>query len=247
MSKAVRGRNATVYVTGMNASPYLNEYEIESERDDLDVTPLESDDKDFLSGPAENSTTLTGFWNGDEDSLDEILDDLFGVDDAHQMTVFPGGVLSGKRAYMLANATQLKYKTSAKSDDITEAEAEFRSGRYRGVVLKTPAVVNATGVGTSFEHATATDFGAVAMVHVLDITGAPDSVAFGVAHSPDDGTYSPLLSFGTFTEEQVPTAKFVEIDNTVTVDEFVHSTHTFTGGTSPTAKYVVVFHRRLRP
>lgn len=244
MSKAVRGRNATIYVGGINASAYLNEYEMESERDDLDVTPFESDDKDYLSGPSENSTTLTGFWNGDEDSLDEILDDTFGSDDANQICVFPGGVLSGKAAYILADATQLKYKVDAKSDDITEAEAEFRSKRYRGIVLKTPAAVTTSGTTTAVVQADATSFGAVAAIHILSVTGTPDSIAFSVESSADGTSWVPLILFGTLTDFTEPQAIHIETDKTVTVHEQLRVKWTITGGTSPVVKFAVIFHRR---
>jgi hypothetical protein len=246
-SKAVRGRDATIYVGGIDASPYLNEYEIESERDDIDVTPFGTDDKEFLSGSSENTTTLTGFWNGDEDSLDEILDEVFGSDDADQILVCGGGVLSGKAAYILGDATQMKYKVSAEADDLTEAEAEFRSKRHRAVILKNPAFVTSTGTGDPHESPAATNFGYVASLHVLDITGAPTSVAIALEQSADDTTYAALGSnIATLTVADVGKAFRFESAKTINVEKFVQAKHTITGGTTPTVSYVLAFHRRKR-
>lgn len=238
---AVPGKKATIYVDNLDASEFLNEYEFESERDDIDVTVFGKEDKDFLSGSAENTVTLTGLWNGDETSLDELLDDTFGGDVDNIITICPGGATSGKACY-LASATQVAYTVSAEADDLTEAEAEFRSARVRGSILKTAVPVSATGTGTAVERAKgATAKGAVAHLHVFGVTGSPTSVAIEVEHSDDDTTYATLISFTGITNAS--TAQKKETLKTATVNKYLRAKHTITGGTTPSLNYVLAAGR----
>lgn len=234
-SKAVRGRDASIYVDEINASAFLNEYEIEAERDDIDVTPFESSDKVFLAGTSENTVTLTGFFNGASDSLDEILDNTFGGDNENVVTICPAGALSGRACYLVAG-TQVAYTTSAESDDMTEAEAEFRSARLRGRVIKTPVAVTATGNGTANIATALTTAGATAHLHVTDVQGAPTSVVIELEHSVDGTVWAPLITFTSLTaktKEKKATAA------TATVNVQLRTKHTITGGTTPSVTYMV--------
>lgn len=242
MTKALRGSRATIYVDGINASPYLNEYEIEAEREDLEFSPFESDDKEFLAGPSENTITLTGAWNGDAGGLDQLLDDAFGGDAESIVTICPGGVTAtGKGVYLLAG-TNVTYNVSAASDEIAEAEAEFRSARNRGIILQGPTVVSATGNGTALINSVVTTKGLVAHLHVLAVTGTPTSVVITVESSPDGTTWTPLVTFDSVTTGGVA-AKQVTT-NTTTVPVQLRAKHTITGGTTPTVSYVLAAARR---
>src|ERR1044072_222195 len=227
-TKALRGSRATIYVDGLNASAFLNEYEIEAEREDLEFSPFESDDKQFLAGPSENTVTLTGAWNGDTDSLDAQLDATFGGDVDNVITVCPGGVAAtGKGVYLLAG-TNVNYKVSAASDEIAEAEAEFRSARLRGVILQGPTVVSATCNGSpNVSAAPATTKGATAHLHVLAVTGTPTSVAISVEHSADGTTWASLASFPTITTGGA--GYQVSPANTATVNVQLRARHAMTG------------------
>ncbi len=239
---AVPGKKATILVDNLDASEFLNEYEFESERDDIDVTVFGKEDKDFLSGSAENTVTLTGLWNGDETSLDELLDDTFGGDVDNIITICPGGVTSGKACY-LASATQVAYTVSAEADDLTEAEAEFRSARVRGSILKTPVPVTATGNGSAVVRAKgATSKGAVAHLHLFGLTGAPTSVVIDVEGSADGTTWAvvPGLSY-TVTASSAAEKKATL--KTATIPAQLRAKHTITGGTTPSLNYVLAVGR----
>jgi hypothetical protein len=241
-TKALRGSRATIYVDGLNASAFLNEYEIEAEREDLEFSPFESDDKEFLAGPSENTITLTGAWNGDADSLDARLDATFGGDADNIITICPGGVAATGKGVYLVPGTNVTYTVSAASDEIAEAEAEFRSARLRGVILQGPTTVSATGNGSPAPPATAaTTKGATAHLHVLAVTGTPTSVAISVEHSADGTTWVPLVSFPTVTEGGV--GYQVSTVNTATVNVQMRAKHTITGGTTPTVTYVLAAGR----
>lgn len=237
-TKALAGRRATIYVGGINASPFLNEFEFESERDDLEFTPFEADDKEFVEGSAENTCTLTGAWNGDVGSLDEQLDENFGQNLDSIITICPGGVASGKAAY-LAPGRNLNLNISAPSDDIVELEAEFRTRRHRAKVLQGPTVLTATTTGTEQTAAALTTKGAVAHLHVLTVDGTTPSVTVEVEHSVDGTTWATLMTFDAAT---APEAQRVETLPTATVNVKVRAKVTISG-TTPVVSLVLVFAR----
>lgn len=238
MTKALAGRRATIYVGGINASPYLNEFEFESERDDLEFTPFEADDKEFVEGSAENTCTLTGAWNGDVGSLDEQLDNAFGQNVDSIITICPGGVASGKAVY-LAPGRNLNLNVSAPSDDIVELECEFRTRRHRGTILQGPTVLAATTTGTPQIATAATTKGAVAHLHVLTAAGTTPSATVTVEHSADGTTWATLMTFDAAT---AATVERVETLPTLTVNEQVRALVTITG-TTPAFSLVVAFAR----
>lgn len=245
-TKAIAGKKATIFVDTMDASNFLNEYEFEAEAEDIDVAVFGKDEKDFIAGNIENTVTLTGLWNGDADSLDELLDETFGTGTENIITICPGGETSGKACY-LASSTQVAATASAEADDLTESEVEFRSARIRGHVLKDSAAVTATGNGTAHirtKTPVITTKGAAAHLHVLGVTGSPTAVAIEAEHSADGATWATLPGL-SFTGITGPTAQKKETAKTVTVNAQLRAKHTITGGTTPTLTYVLAAGRRF--
>lgn len=240
-TRAVQGKLTSIYVDGMNASAFLQEYEIDSSRDDTDVTPFESDDKEVIVSAAENDVNLTGFYSGDDDSLDALLFATYGDVD-NVITIFPGGSASPKQC-LLVPGTQVGINVSAASDEQQALEADFKSALVPGKVLKSPVPVSATGNGTAV-IGTATTKGLTANLHVLSLTGTPTACAIDVEHSVDDGsTWVKLLTFTLV----VATAKGGYTKKTLKglpIGAQLRAVHTITGGTTPSLNYVLVAGRR---
>ena len=242
-TKAVQGKVVSIYVDGMNASPFLQEFEIDSQRDDTDVTPFESDDKEFITSAAENDVTLTGFYNGDSDSLDALLFSSYGGTVDNVVTIFPGGTSSTKRC-LLVPGTQVSMNVSAAADEQVQLEAEFKSALVPGVLLKSPVPVSATGTGTAVTG-TATTLGATANLHVLSLTGAPTAVEIEVEMSTDGTTWAAVDGL-TFTPT-VATAKggyTLKTLKSLPISAQLRASHTITGGTTPSLNYVLSVGRR---
>lgn len=238
-TKAVPGKRASVYVDGMNASPYLNEYEVESEGEDLDVTPLESDGKEFITGSIEHTVTLTGFWNGDPDSLDRRLRRSSRQGVPNIITICPGGVTSGKDV-LLAESTLITNTVSGSSDDMNESEAEFKSVIVDGQVLKTPGVITATGSTTpKIDPDGISNSGLMANLHVTALTGTPTSVVIEVEQSADGTVWSPVLEF----EVDGKGGQVARTLPTDTIQAQLRATATITGGTTPTLNYMLAAGR----
>jgi len=94
-TKAVQGKFVAIYVDGLNASPFLQEFEVDSSRDDTDVTPVESDSKSHHLG-RENDVTLTGSTRASPTAWTRCLFNSYGGTVDNVVTIFPGGTTRQK-------------------------------------------------------------------------------------------------------------------------------------------------------
>ena len=243
-TKAVQGKVVSIYVDHINASAFLQEFEIDSQRDDTDVTPFESDDKEFITSAAENDVTLTGFYNGDTQSLDELLFATYGTEDNNIITIFPGGTSSPKQC-LLVPGTQVGMNISAAADEQVALEADFKSSLVPGWLLKSPVPVSVTGEGTPLVQPKVTELGATACLHVLALTGAPTGVTIEVEESADGTTWDTVegLEFVLTPADALGgyTAKTLK---SLPIEKQLRASHTITGGTTPSLNYVLTVGRR---
>ena len=246
MPHAIAGRDATILVNEIDASEYLNEYEIEREADDIEVTRFGAIDKEFLSGPHENTVTLTGHWSGDDAALDTILDATFGVPGDQTCTICPRGAVEGMPAYLVP-LVQTSEDLSAQADDLTEDEWEFRASSVRRAVVLQGSDELITGttavVGTPVIVSALTAKGASAHLHVLSVTGAPTSVLVKVEHSVDGSSWAPLITFPLVTAAG---SARMATPTTTTVNVQMRSSVTITGGTTPSVTLALVGARHKR-
>lgn len=233
----------------MDASSFLNEFEIEREADDIDASHFGAKSKVFLSGPQENTVTLTGHWTGSDSELDDRFDETFGGDADNIVTICPAGVLATAKSCYLTPGTQVSYTTSAEVDAVTEAEAEFRANTVdRAKILSTGAVLQTiTGSGTAVITSAATSKGGSAHLHILEGTvgGTTPSVAVKVEHSSDGTTWADLITFAADsvagTIKPRGERKLTAL-TTTTVNVQVRANHTITGATS-NVRYALAFSR----
>lgn len=243
-TKAVQGKVVSIYVDHINASPFLQEFEVDSQRDDTDVTPFEQDDKEFITSAAENDVTLTGFYNGDPQSLDELLFATYGTDDNNVVTIFPGGTSSPKQC-LLVPGTQVGMKISAAADEQVALEAGLKSALVPGWLLKSPVPVSATGTGTPVVQSKVTNLGATASLHVLSLTGTPTGLVIGVEQSSDGTTWAPIADLVfTLTPADAKGGYTAKTLKSLPVEKQLRAFHTITGGTTPSLNYVLVAGRR---
>jgi len=246
MPHAIAGRDATILVNQIDASEFLNEFEIEREADDIEVTRFGAIDKEFLSGPHENTVTLSGHWSGDDDSLDDVLEQTFGVPGDQTCTICPRGAVAGLPAFLVP-LIQTSEDLDVQADDLAEDEWEFRASSVkRGTVLFGSDVL-VTGVtavlGDPKVSLAATTKGGSAHVHLIGITGAPTGVVVKIEGSADGSTWAPILTFTAFTAKGH--ARMATLSS-ATIPAQVRATVTQTAGTTPTTTVVVAFARHLR-
>lgn len=246
MPLAIAGRDAIILINGLNASDYLNEYEIEAEADDIEVTRFGAIDKEYLSGPHENTVTLTGHWTGDDDKYDDVIDQTYGNVGDQIVTICPKGAsIIGSKAYLTPGIV-VSNTVSAEADDVTEIESEFRASRVSPARILHPYDVarTTTGTGTAYTAAAATAKGGSAHLHVLSLTGTTPTLDVKIEHSADGTTWTDLLTFSQVTATGAKFARQVT-SPTATVEKQVRASYTI-AGTTPNAVFAVVFARHLR-
>jgi len=240
-TKAVQGKVVSIYVDGINASPFLQEFEIDSQRDDTDVTPFESDNKEFITSAAENDVTLTGFYNGDSGSLDELLFNSYGGTVDNVVTIFPGGTSSAKKC-LLVPGTQVGMNVSAAADEQVALEADFKSALIPGDLLKSPVPVSVTGAGTPLVGLASTT-GLTANLHVLSLTGAPTACVITVEMSTDGSSWTPVLTF-TLVVASAKGGYTAKTLKNLPINAQLQAKHTITGGTTPSLNYALAAGRQ---
>lgn len=241
-TKAIRGSRATIYINHLNASGSLNEYEYETESEELEFTPFESTEAEVVAGSKTTTLTLTGAWNGDDDSLDQELDAEFEAESTFINTICPAGVLSTGKSVYLSPGQLINNNLTAASDEIAELEAEFNVKRARGKILQGPVAKIATGTGTPLIVPALTTGGAVAHLHVLSLAGTTPSITVVLENSVDGTTWAPLLSFAAITATSKPKALRLETLPTATVNVQLRAQYTITG-TSPSIVFVLAVAR----
>lgn len=241
MAWAIAGRDTTILFEHLDASNWLNSYEIERESDDLEITRFGPRDKEYLAGPRENTVGFEGHWTGEDGSFDELIDDTYGATGERTVSVFPAGCFAGKTGY-LTPAVQTSDSLSAEADELAETELEFRSSSVRRAKALWGIDVAATETGESdaLIVPAATAFGASVHLHVLEVVGGITGVEFEVEMSADGTTWSSLFDLGTFTKKG---AKRMFTLPTAAVHQQVRVKHTITGGTNPAVVYGCAFAR----
>jgi hypothetical protein len=247
MPHAIAGRDATILVNQIDASEFLNEFEIERSADDIEVTRFGAIDKEFLSGPHENTVTLSGHWSGDDGSLDAVLEDTFGAPGDQVVTICPRGAIAGEPCY-LTPMVQTSEDLDVAADDLAEDEWEFRASSVRrGVVLigSDIQISGATTTGDANVSLASTAKGASVHVHLIDVDGAPTGVVVTIEGSADGSSWAaiPGLTFTPLTA--VGFARAVTSPVAV-IPAQIRAKVALTAGTTPTAQIAVCVSRHKR-
>jgi len=246
MPHAIAGRDATILVNQIDASEFLNEFEIEREADDIEVTRFGAIDKEFLSGPHENTVTLSGHWSGDDESLDAVLEDTFGTPGDQVVTICPRGAIAGEVCY-LTPMVQTSEDLDVAADDLAEDEWEFRASSVRRGTVLIGSDIQVSGVTTTGDPViapAATAKGASMHIHLIDVDGAPTGVTVTVEGSADgSGSWTTVMTATPFTEKGF--ARVVTSPVAV-IPAQLRAKVALAAGTTPTAQVAVCVARHKR-
>ena len=200
----------------------LNQYDSSSafktfkpgrESDALDSSTFGTAAKTFLAGLKQGSIQLEGFFDKTLLSgIDAILTAAFGAAEIITSLVQESPSI-GVRA-LLMNADQSKYEVGSPLGQIIMSTAEMHAadnGLESGVLLHLPSTLEtATANATSVDNGAASTNGAVAHLHLTQITGL--NVTVIVQHSTDNSTWVDLF---TFTAASAITSQRLSVTGTV--------------------------------
>jgi hypothetical protein len=163
------------------------------------------------------------------------------TDSGALFTAAPAGLAVGRPAFFCKSDISSFEIESSVEDAVTwSIEAQGDEGIDWGILLHDHSAVDADPAnGAGQDNGAPSAGGGAALLHVTAVTGSPTGVAVKVQHSEDDDTYTDLISFTSFDDI---TAEFKAV--TGTINQYVRAQWAFTGGTSPTATFVLAFARR---
>jgi len=234
------GKNTGVFVGPGNLSPFFNEASASQDVETAETTAFGSNAKTYIIGLKDGTVSVSGMFDGDQDSVDEQIEGVLGAEAASVATIAPEGVAIGKVSYSCA-ARKTSYEISSPVGDVvaTSLSIQADGGIDRGVLLGANTAVTATDEGASQDNGAATTDGGVGYLHVTANT-RDGSSTFKVQSSADDLTYADLV---TFTAVPATTTAAQRVAVTGTVNRYVRASHA-PGGSSGSVTYTMAFARK---
>lgn len=121
------GKTTGIAIGGFNASPFFNSFDTGRSLSVHDVTPFESEAKQYAAGIQEGTLSLSGFYDSNAAGLgaEELLDALRVAEVDVPVTVaLDGGMVIGRNA-RIVNALHTNYTITSPAQDMVSAKAEF--------------------------------------------------------------------------------------------------------------------------
>jgi len=171
MSKEVL-KNTKLYFGGYELSGSHNEIGLDEMVDELDQTCFNETDRTWLPGMRDAEISHSGFWEGGDGSVDEVLESILGNVDGRPFTACLNDGSEGEVA-RFCEAIRAAYRINGEFGGLLafSGAARTKGGLMRGTVL-------ASGAKTSSGNGTARQLGAVsadqklyAILHCTAATG----------------------------------------------------------------------------
>jgi hypothetical protein len=182
----------------------------------LDVTDITQSAHSRLPGLRDGSMAFTVFF--DKTGAHVPLSALPVADEIMSFLVAPLAV-GGAGASL--NAKQIGYDPSRGADGSLTLKSQGAGNQFGlewGVTLTPGERTDTTATdGASLNNLAARGFGAQAYLQAVALTGT--AVTVTVQHSPDNATWSTLMTFAAVTS--APQAQRISVSNTTTVDQYL--------------------------
>lgn len=220
------GSKAKLLWGAHDVSPFFRSASVDVSRDTAETTAFQNSSKTYIPGLIDATLSAEGMF--DSTTLpagsDEILEAALASESKIDIALYPDGDALGSVGFAV-HADQTAYAITSPVDDIVAVSAEAQSsvGAERVLSLHPLGEETATGNGTGVDNGVSTPDGAVAYLHVTDVTAG--SVAVKVQHSTDNTAWVDLITFATAT---VPGSQRVKVAGTV--NRYLRTIRTITTG-----------------
>jgi len=219
-----------------------NDIEHSRKADKIDGSGFGTRVRNSLPGMQEGSLKVKGLAVMDKGALNWQLNQWFG----RKSPVNAWFALEGLEALQpitMQPSSIIDASITAKLKDAVDfsLELDARGAYDDGVILLSPQnlLTGSSGTGSTDLNAAfggATTTGGVGQLHVWTIDGGTSpSVTVTVEHSPDNSTWTPLISFNAMTGVG---SQRITLPSTTTINEYVQATWTLSG--SPTDVQVLL-------
>jgi hypothetical protein len=239
--------NTRTFVGGADFSGSLNKIELQTKRDEKDVTGFGIDGwKEFLAGLAETDVSGDVFWEAaDMSKPDDVIWD--GLTSDRALSVFPAlnQTAAASASYGdLAYLTKALISTHKVGDKIGDVAGAVLKGKgnwplARGVGLHPPGTarsVTGSGTATLYQAATSTQY-VYANLHVLSVSGTGTPTLTVKVQSDVDNTFASPADLITFTAATALGGESKRTAGPIT-DTYYRVSYTISGS-SPSFLFVV--------
>jgi hypothetical protein len=240
------GKAAKLYVNGYDLSRYMTKVGSAGKADVAEVSPLGTDDKEFLNGLVEGTMTGDGFYDDTVSAVAGVMGSAFAADTTILSHLPQGDSVGGPQKSMAAAVATFNIDTDTGDAGKITFEASSKTGAKGGVILRALATsVGTSGTSTPVNDvAAATNGSADGYLHVTDKSGAGNLVV-KVQHSSDNISYIDLMTFATVTaKHQSERKSSTVLVPSGLVNKWLRVTFTLNTGT---AKFFVALSRLVTP
>lgn len=236
---ARKGLFLEFWIDGHHLTSDSTNVEAGATSDEIEAGAYNTAVKQYLGGRAEGLISFSGFFNPDTGGSHAALKTM---DTAKTAGVAWGNNASPTIGDIAAGmpVNQFGYKVNSALDGVIVAEAELKSTGTAlewGVLLANSTALTATATLDSHDNGASSANGASAYVFLTGVS-ASDTIEIKIQDSPDDSSYSDLITFtvdGSAVEAERLTASG-------TVDRYTQVVATISG-TDPSFDFAVVLCR----
>lgn len=193
------GKQTRVLVNAASLSGSVSGWRWDHKRPLSDVSVLTSDGDQFIPGQLGGALALSGVFDSAAGDIVATLQTAATTDGGFLMTAFAETPAIGSLAgFGEGNISARDYPAAVKDAVRVTIEGTPNDGVDMGVTLHVLGAETADGNSTNVDNAASSAGGAVAVLHVTAFTGFSQAV-FKVQHSPDNSSWSDLITFTTVT------------------------------------------------
>lgn len=245
------GKNAKVYVGGVDISNYLKSAGVAGTRDLADSSGLGDNDKSFVVGMNDGKMTLDGMFGakgkeaGEVSQIADVLENLFGTG-VLNATYMPQGDALGNAAKLIQGPGD-HIEVTTPYNDVGKIAGSITSniGLGAGLILKPRAKVIESKEETAIDNGAAvikTEHGGEALLHVFSVS-AGKTLVVKVQHSADNITFADLITFTSVVGATGEVSELKQLSEVTEVKRYVRALWTLTAGGE--AFFQVAFARNL--
>lgn len=233
------GRRTRVYVNGFDISMFLRSVAAPISIEATETTTLVNDNKTYIPGMADATLSAEGLYSGAQEDWADIMEDSL-ADGLPSVWLVTHERPAGSNCYGLAGDETSLALESAASELVTfNVEAQSRTFREDGHVVKALAVQVGAGSGVALDFGRTSPAGAVYLQALKPADGASPAVCAAAAqHSVDGVTWVDLATFSVPAAGKV--AQRVAINSQI--NRFTRAT--WSAGAGESAPFILAVCRR---
>ena len=227
MPTFLSGKDNKILFGAFDLTSYFNSANFSREQAVSETTTFGSSQATYISSIESATASLTGFWDGGSDAVDEELQAIIGSASATPLSIYQGGDTAGNKVVLLNSKIQNYTIDSAVADPVGVSANftgdSFGNGKSLYALTNTSATANTTAV----DFGASSSFGGQAHIHCTADSSANISVK--IQSSADNVSFADVSGFA-FTDLTGATSERIATTNTV--NRYVRLAITVTSGSA---------------